>query len=208
MKFILFVEGQTEKDSIAGFIKRWIDPKFTQGIRISVIGFRGFGEYLAEIKSRTELYLTGKHKDDIIAAVGLLDLYGPAIFPSDLSFTKRAAWGKNDIERRVGQPKFRQYFAVHETEAWFLAHKEILPEGVRKALPNRCEQPETVNSNEPPSKLLGRLYRDRVNRDYRKTIDGRNLFLKCNPMIVAERCPHFAQLLTDMENLAREAGVR
>lgn len=204
----MFVEGQTEKYSIADFIKRWLDPRLPRAIRISVVGFRGFGEYLAEIKSRTELYFTGKDKDDIIAAIGLIDLYGPTIFPSGLSFAKRAAWGKNEIEKRVGHPKFRQYFAVHETEAWFLAHKEILPEAVRESLPNRCEQPESVNNNEPPSKLLGRLYRDRLNRDYRKTIDGRNLFLRCDPATVAERCPHFARLLIDLEQLAHDVGLR
>ena len=207
MKFILFVEGQTEKNSIADFIKRWIDPKLTKAVRISVVGFRGFGEYLSEIKTRTELYLTGKDKDDIIAAIGLIDLYGPTIFPSGLSFSQKAAWGKSEIERRVNHPKFRQHFAVHETEAWLLAHKEILPEAVRKSLPSRCAHPETVNTTEPPSKLLGRLYRDRLNRDYRKTIDGKNLFLKCDPGKVAAQCPHFAQLLKDLEQLARAAGV-
>ncbi len=207
MKFILFVEGQTEKNSIADLIKRWVDPRLSKPVRISVIAFRGFGEYLSEIKTRAELYLTGREKDEIIAVIGLIDLYGPTFFPSGLSFKQKATWGKNYIEKHVSHPKFRQYFAVHETEAWLLAHPEILPQTVRESLPGRCAQPETVNTNEPPSKLLGRLYRDRLNRDYRKTIDGKNLFLRCDPIKVAEQCPHFAQLLMDLEQLARDAGM-
>ncbi len=208
MKFLLFVEGRTEKRSIADFIKGWLDRKLNSPVGISVIQFKGFGEYLKEIKERVELHLSSKNQQQIIAALGLLDLYGPTIFPAELSFSQRAVWGKDHIERQVNNRRFRQHFAVHETEAWLLAHEEILPRVVRDSLPTRCSQPETVNLNEPPSRLLGRLYRDHLNRDYRKTIDGKNLFLKCSPEIVAAKCPHFSRLLTDMEQLAQAAFRR
>lgn len=201
----MFVEGKTEKNSIAEFVKRGLDPKLTQPVGISVVAFDGFGEYLSKVKGRVDRYLTGKQGQEIIAAIGLIDLYGPAIFPDGLSPSQRATWGKTEIEQQVGHPRFKQYFAVHETEAWLLAHKEILPRNIMEALPSRCSQPETVNTNEPPSKLLGRLYQQHLNRPYKKVLDGKKLFLDCDPKIVAAKCPHFSQMLTDLEQLAREA---
>ena len=97
MKFLLFVEGQTEKRSIADFIKGWLDPRLNRPIGISVIQFKGFGEYLKEIKERVELHLSSKNEQEIIATLGLLDLYGPTIFPAELSPSQKAVWGKDHI---------------------------------------------------------------------------------------------------------------
>lgn len=205
MRFVFFVEGRTEKSSIADFIRRGLDPRLTEPVGISVVAFEGVGEYLSKIKDRVERYLTGKENRGIIAAIGLIDLYGPGIFPAGLSPSQKAIWGKKELERQVGHRQFRQYFAVHETEAWVLAHQEILPRAVRETLPGGCSQPETVNMNEPPSKLLGRLYQSRLNRPYKKVVDGRKLFLDCDPKIVAEKCPHFAQMLDELEQLARDS---
>ena len=205
MKFVMLVEGQTEKDSIADFVRRGLHPRLQERVGVSVVRFKGFGDYLSKIKDRVEIYLAGKHADEIIAAIGLIDLCGPQIFPAGLSPAQKARWGKKELERQVGHPRFRQYFAVHETEAWLLAHKEVLPEAVRESLPSQCSQPETVNNNEPPSRLLGRLYQNRLNRPYRKVADGKNLFLRCDPEVAASRCPHFKEFLTDLEQMARAA---
>ncbi len=42
MKFVLLVEGQTEKDSAAAFIKRWLDPRLKQPVGIQVASFNGY----------------------------------------------------------------------------------------------------------------------------------------------------------------------
>ncbi len=207
MKFFLFVEGQTEKGVLAEFIKRWLDPKLSRPVKISVITFRGIGNYLADIRNHVEFYLGSRAHEQIIAGIGLVDLSGMS-FPAHVTFRsarEKTAWSKNELEKQVGHPKFRQYFAVHETEAWLLAHSEILPRVVREALPGRCSQPEAVNTNEPPSKLLRRLYQQHLNRPYQKILDGKRLFLDCDPNIVAAKCPHFAQMLADIEQLARKA---
>jgi hypothetical protein len=102
----------------------------------------------------------------------------------------------------VSHPRFRQHFAVHETEAWLLSDPSILPKQVRAALPRRCERPETVNFEEPPAKLLERLYRERVGRSYKKVTDGANLFGKLEPAAICDKCPHARRLLDDMLALA------
>ena len=53
MKFVMFVEGQTEKESIADFIRRGLPPRLQERVGVSVVGFKGFGDYLSKI--RTEL---------------------------------------------------------------------------------------------------------------------------------------------------------
>lgn len=206
MRFILFVEGKTEKQSLADFIARGINPRLDQPVRLSIVSFTGAGDYLSNIKQRVGLYFSAPQADAIIAAIGLIDLYGSPLLSPDSSAAENAARGKQEMERRVGHPKFKQHFAVHETEAWLLGDAQILPRGVRDALPRKCSRPESVNMNEPPSKLLDRLYRGHVNRGYEKTKDGRNLFLQCDPDTVAGECPHFSQMLAEMVQLAKAAS--
>jgi len=31
---------------------------------------------------------------------------------------ERYHWAKDELERKVGHPKFRQFFAIHEVEVW------------------------------------------------------------------------------------------
>lgn len=210
MKFFLFVEGQTEKDSLAEFFKRWLDPRLPHPTKISVVALRGIGNYSAKIRDQVQFYLESHPTEQNIAGIGLVDLSGMS-FPPHIAYRsaeEKAAWGKSEIEKHVRHKKFRQYFAVHETEAWLLAHKEVLPRAIMEVLPSRCSQPESVNFNEPPSKLLGRLYQQHLNRPYKKVLDGKRLFLNCDPNIVAAKCPHFSAMLSDLEQLAREALLR
>jgi hypothetical protein len=44
MKFILFVEGQTERGSAAAFLKRWLDPQLRQPIGIQPVSFDGYAD--------------------------------------------------------------------------------------------------------------------------------------------------------------------
>jgi hypothetical protein len=87
----------------------------------------------------------------------------------------RHDWARRYIEQDVNNDRFRQFFAVHETEAWLLSDATIFPDAVRKVFPAR--RPEEVNFNEPPSYFLDKIYRDRLKKSYKKVIDGRNLFL-------------------------------
>ena len=108
----------------------------------------------------------------------------------------------------MGHPKFTQHFAVHESEAWLLGDAKVLPERVQKALPKQAsEKPETVNFNEPPAKLLERLYRDKERRRYKKVTDGADLFLKASPEQVYAACPYLRKLLDEMLARGKDAGL-
>ena len=117
----------------------------------------------------------------------------------------RYEWAKRTQERTVGHAKFRQFFAVHETEAWLLSDRSIFPTEVRKRLPNR--NPEEANFKEPPAACLDHVYRPAVSRHYRKVTDGKQLFRTLDPSTAYARCPCLKALLDEMLTLARRAGL-
>jgi hypothetical protein len=202
VKLVLFVEGHTEKRVLGDFLKRWLDPRLSRPVGIKIVRFEGWSDYHEEIATKVSLNLSGKAGADVVAGIGLLDLFGPDFYPGHAkTANERYAWAKQHLEQKVEHPRFRQHFAVHETEAWLLAHPE-LPREVRTALPGKCAYPEKVNFDEPPAKLLGRLYRDKLGRSYKKVIDGSNLFQTLAPDSVVEKCPYLRRMLDDMLELA------
>ncbi|AKT38479.1 DUF4276 family protein [Chondromyces crocatus] len=205
MKVVLFVEGTTEK-ALPAFFKKWLDPRLPRPIGFKVVRFEGWAEYDREIERKVELNLSGKKAADVVLGLGLLDLYGPTIYPRGLATAdERYDWGKAHFEKRVDHPRFRQHFAAHETEAWLLSDPSILPPAVANALPGRCAQPETVNFDEPPAKLLERLYREKLRRGYKKVIDGMNLFAALSPDTAHARCPRFRAMLDEMLAVVKQA---
>jgi len=206
MKLTLFVEGSTEKSGLPSFLKRWLDPRLPLPVGIKVVQFQGVGAYYEKIEFQANWNLSEGVGADIIAGIGILDLNGLSFCPKHLVTTKeRYSWAKEHLELKVGHPRFRQHFAVHETEAWLLAHPEILPAGVRRALPGKASHPENVNFDEPPAKLLERLYREKVGRRYKKVLDGASLFKLLSPDRAYEKCPALKALLDDMLSLAQQA---
>lgn len=209
MKFVLLVEGQTEKDSAAAFLKRWLDPQLTQAVGIQVVSFNGYAELARKMATKARMHLSGPRQAEVIAVVGLLDLYGPNFYPADKTTTEeRYVWGKTQFEREVGLERFRMFFAVHEFEAWLLSQPDIFPREVKEALPNaKTSQPERVNFNEPPAQLLDRIYKQATKKNYKKTTYGKQLFLKLDPFVTVSKCPYLKIMLDEMLQLARTAGL-
>lgn len=207
MKFVLLVEGETETEAIAGFLKRWLDPRLAKPIGIRPVNFRGNARLIDGIVAKARSYLDSPEAAEIVAVIGLLDLYGIDVYPSAVISAKdRVEWGVNHFGKLVGRDKFRMFFAVHEFEAWILAQPEVLPPEVRRILPQNISRPETVNFTEPPAKLLNRIYRSATRKDYKKTTYAKQLFRKLEPATVAESCPYLRAMLEELLQLARAAG--
>lgn len=68
-------------------------------------------------------------------------------------------------------------------------------------------QPEQVNFNEPPAKLLKKIYKNEQRKGYKKTTDGLQLFKKLDPGQAAKKCPYLRQTLEEMLALAKAAGL-
>lgn len=208
MKFILFVEGPTEQKVLPAFIKRWLDPQLAHPVGVKVVKFEGWADYLKDIVKKVRMHVDGPEGDDILGAIGLLDLYGPTVYPPNVTTVEdRLTWFTADIERKVNRQKFRQFFAVHELEAWILADPELLPRPVANALPGSVINPEIVNNTQPPAKLLEALYDEKAKAVYKKVTNGSELFSKLDPHKVHAKCPNFRAIANYMLATAKQAGL-
>ncbi|EAQ80919.1 DUF4276 family protein [Blastopirellula marina] len=202
MKFVMVVEGRTEGNILKPFLKRWLDPQLSRPVGIDVKMLDGHGNFLRQIATRTANYLRGRDEQEIIAVIGLLDLYGPDFYPADKnSAAERYEWGVDHFENVVGSDRFRMFFAVHEIEAWLFSDPAIFPRNVQDLF-GALRPPEQINFNRPPGHLLKETYR-RTNREYRKTLDGSQLFGNLDPAVAADKCPYLRRMLNTMLDLAQ-----
>ena len=200
MKIVLFVEGHTEQKAVPEFLKRWLDLRTTHRVGIQVVRYEGWPELIKDSPKKAMMYL---RQDDVIAVIALLDLHGPTFYPpSKRSSSERFDWAKRDLESKVGDTKFFQFFAVHEVEAWLLSDPNIFARDIRSSFGNGIQRPEEVNFREPPSKLLNKIYELRTGRSYKKVTHGYQLFKKLDPSIAYSKCPYLKQLLDKMAEVA------
>lgn len=208
MRLVLLVEGPTEK-AVAAFLKRWLDARVDPKIGIQTSKPAGGGCRLVDdMPKKASLYLSDPKASDLIGVVGLLDLHGLAPPPGAASAAERLRWWTNEIEKRMNHPRFRVFFAVHEIEAWLLSQAEIFPREVQAAFPDKIRNPEHVDFDEPPGKLLQRVYRKATGREYKKVTHGTDLFRKLNPDVASAKCPQLKRMLDHMLDAAIQAGCR
>ncbi len=210
MRFVLFVEGYTEKKGIGGFLKRYLDPpRLRQPVGIKVIRFDGWSDLLKDLPQHARLHLDDpKHGKETIGLLALLDLYGPTIYPGHASTAdQRAAWAKKHFESAVGHPRFRMFFAVHEVEAWFLSNPSLFPEPLRRSLKTKAGKPEGVDFDCPPKVLRKSLYREKLKRNDQEVTHGSEFFSRLDPAAVAGVCPQFRLMIEEMVAMAGDAGL-
>ena len=206
MRFVLFVEGHTENKSLPQFIKKWVDLRLPKPVGIKTVRFEGWQELVKDAPLKAGMHLNGPDKNEIIAVISLLDLYGPTFYPDKLKeCNERYDWAKKHIEDSVNQPKFYQFFAIHEVEAWLLSEPDIFPSEIKNAFPKKIQNPETINFDEPPAKLLERLYPLKIKRSYKKVVNGKELFNRLNPEIAYQKCPKLKELFDKMLELAKQS---
>lgn len=203
MKFVLFVEGATEHKALGGFLQRWLNPQLKQPVGIHLVDLQGWSKFRIRLQRKITAELDAPGRDDVIAAVGLLDLYGPD-YEDVQTVEQRYQWLTGKIEREVGRDRFKMFLAVHETEAWLLSQPSMFPPGVREKVEKLERQPETVNFSNPPSKRIEQAYRS-MGRKYKKTVDGYDLFSKADPQVAYAACPYLRQMLDTMLDLAQTA---
>lgn len=203
MKFILLVEGETESKALPQFFGRWLNEQLPERIGIKTDKVSG----IVDLQTKARMYLGSKGSSDYIAVVGLLDLYGlEGMESSNKSIQELIISERQKIFQKLDSDKFRLFFAVHELEAWLLSQPDIFPKEVRKSFPSSIKNPESVDFDEPPAKLLKRLYLKKLkNRNYKKTRDGSALFSKLDPQIAHTKCPYLAEMLDEMLRLASTA---
>jgi hypothetical protein len=202
MVLIVFVEGDTEDKILSKFLHKWLDKKLPEKLLIKTVNFKGYANFYKDAALKASMYLNGPRSKELVAVIGLLDLYGPTFFPEGMQSVKeKYQWGKEHLEEKVGLPRFKQHFAVHELEAWLLSDPSIFTAAVAAGLKKATEAPEEVNSNKPPAKYLNHLYLETTERTYKKVTEGNRLFAKIDPETVREKCPYFKKLTDDIYQL-------
>lgn len=196
MRLLLYVEGETEEAALPGFFRRWLIGKGSD-LEIKAVRFGGVGGYLREFSKRAKRDLSGGYVKGI---VGLIDLYGSGLSYPGGSADEKYLWAKNELEQKVGDQRFRQHFAVHETEAWLLSGENLFPQPIGVRLPKT--PPEGINFQNPPARLLRSLYSAHLDRNYGKVTDGTDLFGRLDPNLAYSRCPHLRLLLDEILALA------
>src|SRR2546425_11290525 len=73
-RIALFVEGDTER-ALPLFFHRWLDPQLpvTGKVGIRAVRFKGIANYLDDVATKAELYVTQRKANFV---VGVVDLYG------------------------------------------------------------------------------------------------------------------------------------
>ena len=102
MKFVLFVEGQTEHAALPRFLARWLDSRLTKRVGIQTVKFEGWAEFRKKVPRKVRMHLDGPKNEEIVAAIGLLDLYGPTFYPASAATAgERLAAGTALIENEI-----------------------------------------------------------------------------------------------------------
>lgn len=206
MKFVMFVEGPTEKEVLGPFLGGWLNKRLSNRVGIQTVKFGGWPRMVEDMALKAHMHLNAPDASKVVAVIALLDLYGPDFYPASTSqVDERIEWATEHLQDKVRNGKFRVFFAVHEIEAWLLSQPSLFPTAARKVLPGT--QPEEVNFDKPPSKRLSDIYMRELNRSYRKTTDGKNLFAKLDSDVAYEKCPYLRKMLDEMLRIAKESGL-
>ena len=204
MKFVIFCEGYTEHMVIPNLFGRWLNPRLKEKVGFKLVRFNGWNQLVDDTPRKAKMYLDQK---DSLGVISLLDLFGPTFYPTHITEAEaRRQWGMKYMLDRVDHLKYRHHFAVHELEAWLLSQPEKFPPAVQRKLPGKVAQPELINFNEPPAKLLDRLYMEAFKKGYKKVVEGSKLFLSLDPEITYRKCPAFRALVDDLLNLCPESN--
>jgi len=207
MRFEFFVEGDAEELVLAEWIGRWLNPQLSAPVDIKVFSLGGNRRFLKEIVRNVRKTLGSRGNKDIVACIGLLDLYRFPDFRKDVrSVPDRYTWAQKKVQDSVARPRFRMYFAVHELEAWLLSQSSVFDPALRNEIARLGPRPEDVDFDYPPAKRLDTLYMDKLKHKYGKKVDGKGLFARLDPEEARARCPYLRRMLDDLLQMAKDAG--
>ena len=196
MKIALIVEGKTEKIFMP-HLRNFLRPRLQQMPNIDVFPYKHQIPVGEELRKAVNGLLTGRQQSDHVIA--LTDVYTGAIPPI---FTD-AADARSKMRQWAGrEPRFHPHAAQYEFEAWLLPywpriqqlakHNQSVPRG----------NPERVNHNNPPSRLLKEIFRRGDGRDdYSKARDAGRILENADLNVAIEQCSELKALVNTILNI-------
>lgn len=216
-RVLMLVEGQSEES----FVKRTLAPHLAgYGVFVQVIvlwtkrlasggGHRGGACNWGQIRHNLDALRADSHA----WLTTLLDFYG---LPDDVPGYQEARSPGDPRQRvnalqarlaaEVGHPRFIPFLALHEFEAWIFADSKALAAHFGRAELEQLAakaiamagEPERINHG-PDTHPKARLRAMGVG--YKETSDGPILLDKIGIPAIRAACPHFADWLSQLENL-------
>lgn len=195
MKIVVYVEGPGDRDCLETLLEPLLVKLTNRGVRVSFIpASRGHRkkELLTNAPIRAANAIVN---DENIVVVILPDLYPPNIgFPHKTcdelqdGVRKRfqaAASKKGRWDDRLAD-RFQVFCLIHDLEVLLLASDELLRD-LRLNAPEWRVPPETQNHDNPPKRVVERLFRP---ASYLSTVDGPRILANADYHELAERCPN------------------
>ena len=218
MKYVsILVEGQTEetfvKEILASHLYDFdvsLVPTIVKTKKIKKGPHYKGGVVNYDHIKRDLLALLGNSSIDKVTT--MLDLYAlPSNFPSIQVTTNQGVTKARDLEQAlsgdIGNNKLIPYIQVHEFESILFSDASkfsyAFPENQAQRLLEIASQfisPEDINETPQgaPSKRILDVVGD---NQYQKTLHGPIIALEISLKVIREKCSHFNQWLSDLENL-------
>lgn len=194
MRIALIVEGKTE-EAFLPVLRSFLQTRLQNRMpKFDPVPYDGRIPKEEKLKREVERLLNDR-KRRADAVIALTDIYTGSRDFSD------ANDAKNKMLQWVGnQPHFYPHAAQYEFEAWLLP---FWPELQRIAGHNSAfrEAPETVDHDNPPSKLISELFRKGGKRSYVKVRDAARILRGKDLTVSASSCPELKAFLNTILNL-------
>jgi hypothetical protein len=207
-RLLIVAEGLTEVNFVTQILKPHLEDRASGQLNVSAPNLMGFKKYAA-IKKFVRKLLASPDTGAVVTT--MVDLFRiPGDFPglanaSRKSPADRVRHLEECFNADVADGRFFAYLQLHEFEALLLADSSALIElhpnrqaGIQ-ALEKRVARfnsPELVNRDRPPSYWI----KDAI-PEYHKTVDGPIVTGTIGLSRLRERCPHFGEWLSRLEDL-------
>lgn len=215
MKIWVYVEGRSDKDALSALCRNWRQDLRTRGWGIEFVSLKNKSEYLRKIGTRaTEKLMNSRH--DLV--VGLPDLYPnkhyentefshdslPELKNLQTRLVKRSLRKKSgpvDTDRRIS--RFYASALKHDLEMLILtvpSHLQSLL-GMRNTPHGWRLPPEDQNQNNPPKRIVEKLFRIHRKQSYLEAKDGHAILRNVDLSEVLfdknrdDQCPTFRAMI-------------
>ncbi|MBI3764814.1 MAG: DUF4276 family protein [Chloroflexi bacterium] len=203
-RIVILCEGETEEIAIRYFVKRQWEADGLNSIGIHPIDLRA---KLEDVFSYVPRYRLDPH---VVAVFTIVDLYGMNRVQHDIDDDMAAKVNrvKTWLRDEFG-PAFEGFFyphvSVHEVEAWLLAEGNCLAKRLKDSGIKPDRYAESRNLDDPPSKRISKLFRNRRGDGYGKTNDGTPLFKCVQFGPVYDTCQHFREFYNQLKAVGQAA---
>ncbi len=198
MKISLIVEGETEKRFLES-VREFLQPRCTAGAMPKLIN----RPLNSNVPPRHKLFkiVRAELKDGSSFVIVLTDVKGPSNFKhAEDAITQIESW-------LVGLSELNKVFvhaAQYELEAWLIPFWPQIQKLAQSQRPKPTPRPEQINSQNPPSKLLGEIWRTggRKSKSYNKVLHLHKILAGQDLELASKECPTLKSFLNRLLTLS------